>query len=58
VVLQNRGIYNEESIAVMHPMRRMEMPEDIANGIDYLDDGTSPFMTSTILFVDGGYKAW
>ncbi len=42
----------------MYPMRRMEMPEDIANGIDYLDDGTSPFMTSTILFVDGGYKTW
>ena len=51
------GSYSEESIAALHPMNRMGAPEDIANGIYYLASDASPFMTGSILSVDGGYNA-
>lgn len=53
----NSGSYSEESIAAIHPMKRMGTPEDIANGIVFLASDDSPFMTGTILSVDGGYQA-
>lgn len=51
------GSYSEESIAAIHPMKRLGTPEDIANGILYLASDASTFMTGTVLFVDGGYSA-
>ncbi len=51
------GTYTEESIGAIHPMKRMGTTEDIANGIFYLASDQSPFMTGTILSVDGGYNA-
>lgn len=59
-ILQNAidgGSYSEESIAAIHPMKRMGTPEDIANGIVFLASDDCPFMTGTILSVDGGYNA-
>jgi NAD(P)-dependent dehydrogenase (short-subunit alcohol dehydrogenase family) len=59
-ILQNAidsGTYSEESIAAIHPMKRMGTPEDIANGIVFLASDDCPFMTGTILSVDGGYNA-
>lgn len=53
----NSGSYTEESIAAIHPMKRMGTPEDIANGILFLASDDCPFMTGTILSVDGGYNA-
>jgi NAD(P)-dependent dehydrogenase (short-subunit alcohol dehydrogenase family) len=51
------GNYSEQSIAAMHPMNRMGTPNDIANAIVYLASDESPFMTGSILSVDGGYNA-
>lgn len=51
------GAYSEESIAAIHPMKRLGTPEDIANGIVFLTSNDCLFMTGTILFVDGGYNA-
>lgn len=53
----NGGSYSEESIAAIHPMKRMGTPEDIANGIVFLASDDCPFMTGSILSVDGGYNA-
>ncbi len=55
--LVNAGSYTEESIAAIHPMKRLGTPEDIANGILYLASDESSFMTGNVLFVDGGYNA-
>jgi len=51
------GAYSEESIAAIHPMKRMGTPKEIANGIVFLASDDCPFMTGTTLFVDGGYNA-
>jgi NAD(P)-dependent dehydrogenase (short-subunit alcohol dehydrogenase family) len=53
----NAGTFSEEAIAGMHPMNRMGTSEDIANAIVYLASDESPFMTGSILSVDGGYNA-
>ncbi|TCD02532.1 SDR family NAD(P)-dependent oxidoreductase [Pedobacter psychroterrae] len=51
------GSYSEETIAAIHPMKRLGTVEDIANGIYYLGSSESPFMTGHVLAVDGGYNA-
>jgi NAD(P)-dependent dehydrogenase (short-subunit alcohol dehydrogenase family) len=51
------GTYTYESMAAIHPMKRMGTVEDIANGILYLASDEATFMTGNILFVDGGYNA-
>lgn len=51
------GSYSEESIASLHPMKRLGNVEDIANGILYMASDEAGFMTGNILFVDGGYQA-
>lgn len=51
------GAYSEESIAAIHPAKRMGTPEDIANGIVFLSSDDCSFMTGAVLFVDGGYNA-
>jgi NAD(P)-dependent dehydrogenase (short-subunit alcohol dehydrogenase family) len=51
------GAYSEEGIAAIHPMKRLGTVEDVANGIVFLSSDDCPFMTGTVLFVDGGYNA-
>ena len=49
------GVYSEESIAAMHPVKRLGQPADIARAISFLLD--SPFVTGSVLEVDGGVGA-
>ncbi len=51
------GNYSEESIANIHPMKKMGTVEDIANAILFLASDDCPFMTGEVLSVDGGYNA-
>ncbi len=43
---------NHEFLATLHPVGRMGDPEEVANGILYLED--ADFVTGEILHVDGG----
>ena len=52
-----RGVYTEDGLASMHPMKRMGMPEEVAKSILFLADEKNGFTTGTILSVDGGYTA-
>ncbi|OKL64329.1 hypothetical protein UA08_00890 [Talaromyces atroroseus] len=45
----------EEKVAVMTPMGRAAMAQEIADGVIYLSGGRSSYVTGTSLFVDGGY---
>ena len=59
-ILQNAidsGTYDEASIAAIHPMKKLGDPTDIAKGIYFLADDNNPFLTGTILNIDGGYTA-
>ncbi len=51
------GKFSLEQTKEIHPMKRLGTPEDIANGIYYLGSGQSPFMTGSVLTIDGGYLA-
>lgn len=51
------GKFSLEDTKAIHPMKRLGTPEDIANGIYYLGSGQSPFMTGSVLTIDGGYLA-
>lgn len=51
------GVYPEEKIAGIHPMNKMGNPESIANAIVFLASPDVPFLTGTILNVDGGFCA-
>ena len=51
------GKFSLENTEAIHPMKRLGTPEDIANGIYYLGSGQSPFMTGSVLTIDGGYLA-
>ncbi len=51
----NAGVYTEESIAAMHPVKRLGKPMDIARAISFLLN--SPFVTGSVLEVDGGVGA-
>ena len=53
-----KGAYTEESLADLHPMKRMGMPTEIAKAIYFLaDDQQSSFTTGITLSVDGGLIA-
>lgn len=51
------GVYPEDRIAGIHPMNVMGNPDSIANAIVFLASPDVPFMTGTILNVDGGFCA-
>ncbi len=50
-----RGTYTEESLANLHPMKRMGLPKEVAKSIFFLADEENAFTTGTILTCDGGY---
>ena len=52
-----RGAYTEESLANLHPMKRMGTPMEVAKSILFLADDDNGFTTGAILSVDGGYVA-
>ena len=52
-----RGTYTEESLANLHPMKRMGTPEEVAKAIYFLADEKSSFTTGITLSVDGGFIA-
>lgn len=51
------GRYTEESIAAMHPMKKMGEPWDIALAIYFLASDENSFLTGATLSVDGGLGA-
>lgn len=53
----NAGVYPEDKIAGIHPMNKMGDTSSIANAIVFLASPDVPFMTGTILNVDGGFCA-
>ena len=52
-----QGVYDEPSIAAMHPMTRMGLPHEIVNGIVWLLSDEASFVTGHVLNVDGGFQA-
>ena len=40
-----------------HPIGRLGVPDDIANGVLFLASDASSFMTGSELVIDGGYTA-
>lgn len=46
-----------DDLGAIHPMKRPGTVEDIANAIYFLASEECPFMTGSILSVDGGYNA-
>lgn len=52
-----QGVYDEPSIAAMHPMARMGLPHEIVNGIVWLLSDEASFLTGHVLNVDGGFQA-
>lgn len=51
---------DEQAIAAftaLHPIGRIGIPDDIANGILYLASDESSFVTGTHLIIDGGFTA-
>ena len=53
----NAGVYPEDKIAGIHPMNKMGDTSSIANAIVFLASPDVPFMTGTILNVDGSFCA-
>lgn len=53
----NAGVYPEDKIAGIHPMNKMGDTSSIASAIVFLASPDVPFMTGTILNVDGGFCA-
>jgi|SRR6218665_143582 len=51
------GMYTMEQIEGICPMGRLGEVEDIARGIFFLASDDNPFMTGTVLSIDGGYNA-
>ncbi|RWM88559.1 MAG: glucose 1-dehydrogenase [Mesorhizobium sp.] len=49
--------YNEDVISAMHPMNRLGVPGEIANGIAWLLSDEASFVTGHILTIDGGFTA-
>lgn len=54
-------VNNEDELRAMltemHPIGRLGVPEDIANGVLFLASDESAFMTGSELVIDGGYTA-
>jgi NAD(P)-dependent dehydrogenase (short-subunit alcohol dehydrogenase family) len=51
------GQYDEATIVAMHPMNRMGLPHEIAEGIIWLLSDKASFVTGHILSIDGGFQA-
>ena len=51
------GQYDEATVSAMHPMARMGVPEEIANGIVWLLSDEASFVTGHVLNIDGGFQA-
>ena len=51
------GAYTEQSLADLHPMKRMGKPEEVAKAIVFLADEENAFTTGITLSVDGGLIA-
>ena len=52
-----KGAYTEQSLADLHPMKRMGKPEEVAKAIVFLADDDNAFTTGITLSVDGGLIA-
>ena len=54
-------VESEEELQAMlierHPIGRLGVPDDIANGVLFLASDASSFMTGSELVIDGGYTA-
>ncbi|KAB8173158.1 SDR family NAD(P)-dependent oxidoreductase [Microbispora catharanthi] len=51
------GQYDEETITAMHPMGRMGLPSEIAEGIHWLLSDKASFVAGAVLNIDGGFQA-
>lgn len=54
------GLSEEDAVkafASLHPIGRVGVPEEIANGVVFLASDESSFMTGSELVIDGGYTA-
>jgi len=51
------GQYDEATVSAIHPMARMGVPEEIANGIVWLLSDEASFVTGHVLNIDGGFQA-
>jgi NAD(P)-dependent dehydrogenase (short-subunit alcohol dehydrogenase family) len=51
------GMYDENKVIEMFPVKRMGNPQEIANGIVWLCSDESSYATGTILAIDGGFSA-
>ena len=52
-----KGAYTEQSLADLHPMKRIGKPEEVAKAIVFLADDDNAFTTGITLSVDGGLIA-
>ena len=52
-----KGAYTEQSLADLHPMKRMGTPAEVAKAIVFLADEENGFTTGITLSVDGGLIA-
>lgn len=46
-----------QNLIALHPIGRLGVPQDIANGVLYLASDESAFVTGSELVIDGGYTA-
>lgn len=51
------GQYDEDAIIAMHPIGRMGLPREIAEGIVWLLSDKASFVAGAILNIDGGFQA-
>jgi NAD(P)-dependent dehydrogenase (short-subunit alcohol dehydrogenase family) len=51
-----QGQYDEHTISAMHPMARMDNPEEIAHGIAWLLSHETSFVTGHVLNIDGSSR--
>jgi NAD(P)-dependent dehydrogenase (short-subunit alcohol dehydrogenase family) len=56
-ILAPFGAEAKQSVAMMHPMRRIASSEEIAYGVLYLASKEASFVTGAELVIDGGYIA-
>ena len=47
----------QATLIELHPIGRLGVPDDIANGVLFLASDASGFMTGSELVIDGGYTA-
>lgn len=59
IILQQmgKGMYDENKVIELFPVKRMGKPQEIANGIVWLCSDESSYATSHILAIDGGFSA-